>query len=124
MSEAPERIWFHALSKKHFHINPPSDAVKYIRSERQNVFICQQCGAEHEHTLDSGIERLKSAIEKIRQWVKAYPVRVFPEPDFVKAAKVLKAAGMSLDAISASNMRHVITRVGEILEQALKEEDR
>ena len=60
--------------------------------------------------------------EKIDNWAKAYPLEVFPEPDFKKAAEVLKSAGLTLDAISASNMRHVINGVKDIVEQALKGE--
>jgi hypothetical protein len=40
-------------------------------------------------------------------WLDAYPLTMFPEPDLKRAAEVLKAAGMTLDSISASNMRHV-----------------
>lgn len=68
------------------------------------------------------IEELEDALQRIDNWAKAYPLSVFPEPDFKKAAEVLKAAGLSLDAISASNMRHVITQVKDIVEQALKRE--
>ena len=45
---------------------------------------------------------------------------VFPEPDFAKAHELLQAGGMTLDAISASNMRHVISGVREIVEEGLK----
>ena len=66
------------------------------------------------------IEELEKALLRIDNWAKAYPLDIFPEPDFKKAAEVLKAAGLSLDAISASNMRHVINGVKNIAEQALK----
>lgn len=65
-------------------------------------------------------ERMREALEKIDQWAKAYPLSVFPEPDFKKAHEVLTANGMTLDAISASNMRHVVTGVGEIARAALE----
>jgi len=68
------------------------------------------------------IQELEAALERIDNWAKAYPLKVFPEPDFKKVAEVLKAAGLSLDAVSASNMRHVITGVKDIVEQALKGE--
>ena len=70
--------------------------------------------------LEAENERLKKALEQLEQWTKAYPLSVFPEPDFVEVRKALKTAGISLDAVSASNMRHVITGVAAILEQALK----
>lgn len=68
-------------------------------------------------------ERLESALARILNWSHAYPVAVFPETDadYLKnAAIVLTAAGMSLDRISASNMRHVISQVGKIAADALE----
>lgn len=53
--------------------------------------------------------------EKIKQWCEAYPLDIFPEPDLKKAAKVLKENGITLDAISASNMRHVLSGVKAII---------
>jgi hypothetical protein len=38
-----------------------------------------------------------------------------------KAAELLKAGGMTLDAISASNMRHVVEGVGKIARDAIRE---
>src|SRR5688572_23760039 len=35
------------------------------------------------------------------EWAKAYPLDVFPLPDFARVAEVLKAAGLSLDCVSA-----------------------
>jgi hypothetical protein len=63
--------------------------------------------------------RHEDALSRIYQWAEAYPLDVFPEPDFKKAHEVLQAAGMTLDAISASNMRHVITKVKEIADVAM-----
>jgi hypothetical protein len=60
----------------------------------------------------ANLERMQEALERIEQWSQAYPLMIFPEPDFAKAAELLKAGGMTLDAISASNMRHVIEGVG------------
>jgi hypothetical protein len=65
------------------------------------------------------IERQRTALERIVQWSEAYPLDVFPEPDLKKVREVLTAAGLSLDQVSASNMRHVITRVAEIARAAL-----
>jgi hypothetical protein len=65
------------------------------------------------------IEELEEALHKIESWSRAYPLKVFPEPDFKKAAELLAAGGMTLDAISASNMRHVIEGVGKIAREAL-----
>jgi hypothetical protein len=65
-------------------------------------------------------DRYEEALQQIVQWSEAYPLRVFAEPDFRKAAEVLKANGMTLDAISASCMRHVVEGVGKIAREALK----
>ena len=67
---------------------------------------------------------LLEGIEKIIQWSEAYPLDVFPEPDFKKARKLLKDGGMTIDGISASNMRHVITEVAKIAKAALPEHSR
>ena len=62
------------------------------------------------------IEKLESKLDKIKDWCEAYPVSVFPEPDLEKAARVLKENDMRLDDISASNMRHVLDGVKNIIE--------
>lgn len=64
-------------------------------------------------------DRLREAFEEIENWSRAYPLGVFPEPDMAKAHEALVAAGMTLDAVSASNMRHAITRVMQIAQDAL-----
>ncbi len=61
------------------------------------------------------MEEAQAKLDKIDSWINAYPLEVFPEPDFKKAAKVLKANDMTLDAISASNMRHVLNGISEII---------
>jgi len=58
--------------------------------------------------------------DQIKNWCEAYPISVFPEPDFKKAHEVLKANGMTLDAISASNMKHVITQVQKMIDAAIR----
>lgn len=67
-------------------------------------------------------ERLKKALERIQTWARAYPLDIFQKPDLKKAAEVLKAAGMTLDAISADSMRHVLDGVKDIVMQALSED--
>lgn len=52
--------------------------------------------------IESELETLQEKLHKIKTWIDAYPLEVFPEPDFKKAHEVLKQHGMSLDAISAS----------------------
>ena len=72
--------------------------------------------------LESENERYEEAFRRLQNWAKAYPLEVFPKLDFKKAAKVLKANGMTLDSISADNMRHVLNGIKNIVEQALKGE--
>lgn len=62
-------------------------------------------------------EQLADFREWVDEWAGAYPLDVFPEPDFKRVAEVLKAAGLSLDCVSASNMRHVITKVRDKLRE-------
>jgi hypothetical protein len=64
------------------------------------------------------IERLRYALDEIIQWANAYPLEVFPEPDLAKASALLEAGGLTLGAVSASNMRHVITQVAAIAKRA------
>jgi len=54
-------------------------------------------------------------LQRIKQWCEAYPIDIFPEPDFKKAHEVLTANGMTLDAISASSMRHVVTQISKMI---------
>lgn len=65
--------------------------------------------------------RDKEKLRRIADWCRAYPLAVFPEPDLVKARALLEAGGMTLDAISASNMRHVLKGVLEIIDGKPKE---
>ena len=70
-------------------------------------------------SLQQRVEGQEDGLQRIVAWSEAYPLDVFPEPDFKKAHELLKAGGMTLDAISASNMRHVVEGVGKIATEAL-----
>ena len=65
------------------------------------------------------IEQLEAALYRIKQWADAYPLEVFPEPDMDLAATALKTFNITLDAVSASAMRHVVQGVGKIARDAL-----
>ena len=65
----------------------------------------------------SELEELQDKMHRIKTWINAYPLNVFPEPDFKKAHEVLKQNGMTLDAITASNMRHVLNGIKAIIEK-------
>lgn len=62
------------------------------------------------------------ALREIEAWSRSYPLKVFPEPDHRRAAELLEAGGMTLDAISADAMRYVLKEVGEIARRALSNE--
>lgn len=68
------------------------------------------------HPTEPGEGEIQDKLHQIKMWIDAYPLKIFPEPDFEKAAKVLKDNGMTLDAISASNMRHVLNGIRDIIE--------
>jgi hypothetical protein len=65
-------------------------------------------------------ERMEDALRTIVAWTKAYPLNVFPEPDLVLVRQLLEAGGITLDAVSASAMRHVVEQVGRIAKEALE----
>ena len=76
---------------------------------------CPVCVLEAEN------QRLRDGHDDIIRWGKAYTIDVFQEPDMKKAHELLKAGGMTLDAVSASAMRHVLKGVVKIAEDALKD---
>lgn len=78
---------------------------------------------DKENKILAEYDRMETALYQIRSWANAYPVDVFPEPDFKKANEVLKANGINLAAISAANMRHVIEGVKSIVESGLKKDE-
>lgn len=65
-------------------------------------------------------EKLEEALQRIVQWSEAYPLDIFPEPDWKKAGELLRAGGITLDAVSAHCMRHVVEGVGRIAKEALQ----
>ena len=91
------------------------DFMREHRTECANLEITYEA-------LRTENERLKDLFERLRTWAKAYPLTAFPKPDLKKARKALKDAGMTLDAISADAMRHVLSGITDIVEQALSEQ--
>ena len=67
-------------------------------------------------TLD---ELVGDFLHELDGWEGAYPLSAFPEPDLKRAAKLLKDGGMTLDAVSASNMRHVVSRIAPNAREAI-----
>lgn len=60
-------------------------------------------------------DELRDRLGDICQWCEAYPLDIFPEPDLHKARQLLEAGGITLDAVSASAMRHVLKGVLKII---------
>lgn len=94
-----------------------AENTELLEANSHYVEVCNE-NAE----LKAEKERQREALERIQRWQQAYPVKMFPKPDLKKAQKVLKAAGMTLDAISADNMRHVLDGIKNIVKTALKGE--
>jgi hypothetical protein len=69
--------------------------------------------------MSNRIDVLEDALREIEEWSRAYPYRVFPEPDLKRVAEVLALNNMTLDSVSASITRHVIDGVGRIAREAL-----
>ena len=97
-----------------------SDKIKQLEADSGNWEAAYKTCAKSEDKLIEENQRLTEAIEFVDNWCKAYPIKIFPEPDMKKAHQALKEHGMTLDAISTSNMRHVITRVREKFQKALE----
>lgn len=68
------------------------------------------------------IEGYEDAMRELDTWAKAYPLDIFPEPDFKRANEILHAHGMTVDAISASAMRHLLVRVQEIVKKVVPDD--
>ena len=65
--------------------------------------------------LSKSMSQMAMLREQIEKWSKAYPVSVFSEPDLGKVAELLKAGGVTLDAVSASIYREVLKSVLELI---------
>ena len=83
------------------------------RHKRPVDGLCEPCN----QLLEDGkkYDACNEKLFKIKRWCEAYPIDIFPEPDLKKADKVLKENGISLSAISAFSMRHVLKGVQKII---------
>jgi len=72
---------------------------------------------------DEQLEKYEDMFQQIESWTRAYPIKVFPEPDWEKVRAALEAEGITLDSVSASNMRHVIDGIRRIIDAELREEE-
>lgn len=64
-------------------------------------------------------ERLQAKLKQIETWCDAYPVDVFPElsaDEWFNAMVALAAVNIELGRMSASNFRHVLSGIQQIIE--------
>ncbi|MBE0574194.1 hypothetical protein IH575_04805 [Candidatus Dojkabacteria bacterium] len=106
---------------------------------RKNGIVSVECSTRHGCVLSSGWstptqwnkrpiedqlraenERLREALGLIQNWTKAYPLEMFPIPDFKLARKLLEDGGVSYDGLNVYSMRHVINGVSKIVNDALE----
>ena len=73
----------------------------------------------HAERFERGWYLRGDALEKLQQWATAYPIDVFPEPNLNDARIALERVGITLDAVSAYAMRHVILQTKKIVDAAL-----
>jgi len=67
--------------------------------------------------LEAQLEKVEEPALRIIQWCEAYPLDIFPEPDFKLARKGLESVGITMDAVSASCMRRVIDGISGYAKQ-------
>jgi hypothetical protein len=61
------------------------------------------------------IVELDEAFDTLDSIANAYPEEVFPEPDWIAVREALEAHNISMDCVSAGNMRVVAQNVGRII---------
>lgn len=71
--------------------------------------------------LEEENKRLREGLHEIEVWANAYPANIFIEPDWKLAQAGLASVGITLDAVSGSNMRHVVDGVGKIVRALLSD---
>lgn len=102
-------------------------------SKGKTIFAkCTQCGTlfrvlEHifqrrplEDALRAQRDELLETLGQIEAWSRAYPLDIFPEPDMKKVRALLEAGGITLDAVSAYAMRHVVETVADMARVAIE----
>lgn len=86
----------------------PRDVGTDLAREVSALLSLQQPSPRSAHETSGNTD-----LQWLDEWLAAYPLDVFPLPDFRQAADVLRKAGLSIDCISAANYRHVLNRVKE-----------
>jgi hypothetical protein len=95
--------------------NPVNHADRWLVADDYFAANFEALSAPSQAVTEGYVMVPRETLDRIEQWSKAYPLEIFPEPDFTRARELLKAGGMTIDSVSASNMRHVITEVWAML---------
>jgi len=70
------------------------------------------------YELEEKIYELEEKLHQINNWCQAYPINVFTElskDEWASAKKGLASVKIKIDRISASNMRHVLKGIENII---------
>ena len=88
--------------------------------KRKSKCLCGSHSCNHKNLIaveQSEFETMDEKLRQIHNWCKAYPLGVFPEPDLKAVRKALEVAGITMDSVSASNMRHILNGIIRIIEE-------
>ena len=100
------------------HAEAVSTEIAFIKEDAILRLFDAVQGENNAEAAEVKAEKYEDALKQIDNWAKAYPLDIFPEPDFTRVREVLEAAGITLDSVSASNMRRVIQGVERIVAEA------
>jgi hypothetical protein len=92
------------------------ELMKELKEKVKPLFVGIEI-TDNANKAESALAEVVEPAGRIRDWCGAYPLDVFPEPDFKLARKGLKSVGITMDQVSASNMRHVLNGITEYSDQ-------
>jgi hypothetical protein len=101
--------------------NVMSDLIDRLECEIRRLTTCLKTANDNAERFEREWYLRGDALEQLGQWAEAYPVENFPEPlpqDWQRANALLAENGISMSSMSASNMRHVINGVRQIVDDA------
>lgn len=103
------------MDERQWQSRPIEDALRAKLDEAKEAHdnLAQQLG-----NANDTVEIAVDALIKINDWAQAYPLEVWPEPDWEKVKELL--GSHLLSCVSASNMRHVIDSVKNITHEVLQ----
>jgi hypothetical protein len=122
------------MSDSKWYSTPQEAMVADLNKQREMIDALRKQLEEQGHNLDIAIGQneiidakldvAENGLHEVDNWARAYPLDIFPEPDFKRVRELLEAGGITLDSVSASNMRHVVKGVERIVSEALAEINR